>query len=318
MTDLINQRPGKAASTLQTIQRYYYNPPITRNEVITGLRALGFQHLESVPIRGSARIPARGKPPSNRSTSVKYSDDGIVCHWQEWTSGDKGTLFAERRPEVNTVEIARRIQKDKIKTKQAEVERERNHLRVAKQAQALYRHGATVGEHSYIERKQLGGLHNARIDEATGALLIPMWVSGIGLVNIQRIYRDGTKRYLKDGRVNGAYSVIGSLLNAKRVLVAEGWVTACTLYELHGLTVVVAFSAGNLLTVCQALRSQFAGTVIVAGDDDRQTPGNPGRAKAIQAAESIGATVAFPKLCKCCQCTDHNDAAVCARRYYRG
>ena len=146
-----------------------------------------------------------------------------------------------------------------------------------------------------------------------------MWVSGVGLVNLQRIAPDGTKRFMAGARVKGAYSVIGSLNDAERVIICEGWATGASLFELHGLPVVVAFNAGNLMPVCQALRSRFENlAVVVAGDDDRQNRVNTGRQKAIEAAEAIGATLLFPGLCQCCKCTDWNDHAACSRRCGRG
>lgn len=292
---------------------------ITRNEVISGLSALGFEYLECVPEQGSARIPARGKPARNRSASILYRDDGTGCIWYEFTSGDGGAIFSCSRNHSNATELYRRNQVEADSCKVEEAERERKQQRVATQAQAIYRDGETVGTHPYIEEKQLSGLHNGRIERDTGALVIPMWVSGIGLVNIQRIHLDGSKRYLYGGRVKCAYSVIGSLHRAKKAVVAEGWATGATLHESVGLPVVVSFSAGNLLAVCEALRARFPDLlVIVASDDDRQTQGNPGRVKAVEAAEAIGGMLTIPSLCKCCTCSDYNDIFVCERRCGRG
>ena len=311
----------KGASQIQQTH-HHYNPQITSAEIYTGLLAVGFTHCERTEHLHSGksiRIPAIGKWPSNRSASIKLSEDGSALFWHDWPSGERGTIFAERRQIFDSAEIARRLQADKECTKRHEAAQAEQHAKVAKQAQAIYRHGATVGTHPYIHGKQLSGLHNARLDVSTGALLIPMWVSGIGLVNLQRIFADGNKRFLKGGRKKGAYSVIGSLDGAERVLVATGWATSATLHELHSLPLVVAFDDGNLMPVCQSLRSRFENlTVIVAGDDDRQTKDNPGRTKAIAAAAAVGADTAFPTLCMCCTCTDHNDAAVCARRCARG
>jgi len=310
--------PMSASPILQTHNNY--TAPLTRSDVICGLKEAGFQHLEQVPNSGRARIPAIGKSVSNRSASIKYSDDGAVCHWYDWPSGEHGTIFAERQQQVfDPVRRARRIQADKERTKRHEAEQAEQHERVALLARRAWADGYASGEHPYIDTKQLTSLHNARLDVVTDELLIPMWVSGIGLINLQRIQADGTKRFFKGGRKKGAYSVIGSLNDADRVFVATGWATGATLFELHGLPVVVAFDDGNLMSVCQSLRSRFEKiTVVIAGDNDRQTSGNPGRTKAIAAAEEIGASLYFPTLCKCCKCSDHNDAAVCARKCGRG
>ncbi|MNF96637.1 DNA primase TraC [compost metagenome] len=54
-------------------------------------------------------------------------------------------------------------------------------------------------------------------------------------------------------------------------------------------------NAGNLKAVALALRARYPGlTILIAGDDDRQTEGNPGRTAANAAAVAAGGQVAFP------------------------
>jgi putative DNA primase/helicase len=54
-------------------------------------------------------------------------------------------------------------------------------------------------------------------------------------------------------------------------------------------------NAGNLLSVGQQLRRTHPNSpLIIAGDDDRQTKGNPGRTSAGRAAEQLGCGVVFP------------------------
>lgn len=292
---------------------------LTHSEACARLQAMGFEHTDRVPATGTGRIPARGKGPGNTGAAVSWTSDGQALHWYEFTTGDHGTIFADAVQAISSAESAKLFRQAEEKRRKAEADRLVLQDRVARQAQDRYRAGVITGTHRYITIKQLSCLHNARIDAGTGALIVPMWFSGIGLVNLQAIYPDGRKRFMTGGRVKGAYSVIGSLDGAKRVLVCEGWATGATLFELYGLPVVVAFNAGNLMPVCQALRERFENlAIVVAGDDDRQTPGNPGRTKAIEAAEAIGATLLFPELCKACKCTDHNDAMICRGRCARG
>ena len=58
---------------------------------------------------------------------------------------------------------------------------------------------------------------------------------------------------------------------------------------------VAAFDSGNLLAVATALheRSPDKG-IIIAGDDDHKLENNPGRVKAIEAAQAVGGLVVFP------------------------
>jgi putative DNA primase/helicase len=80
-----------------------------------------------------------------------------------------------------------------------------------------------------------------------------------------------------------------------RIIIGEGFATLASIHEATGATVIIAFDAGNLLAVAEAVRKQFHDTdVIIAADDDWKTKGNPGRAKATEAARAIGARLAIP------------------------
>nr|MBP6718150.1 toprim domain-containing protein [Rhodoferax sp.] len=75
----------------------------------------------------------------------------------------------------------------------------------------------------------------------------------------------------------------------------EGYATGASIHECTGHAVAVAFNAGNLEAVAVALRTKYpALKIIIAADDDHQTPGNPGITKAKAAAQTTGATLAVP------------------------
>jgi putative DNA primase/helicase len=108
--------------------------------------------------------------------------------------------------------------------------------------------------------------------------------------------------------------ILGDLTpTTKRVLIAEGFATCGTLRQETGQPVIGAMNAGNLLPVCEVLSAMYPSIkIVVCGDDDRFTDGNPGRTKAEAAALATGARVAFPILCDACNsCTDWNDAVAC-------
>ena len=123
------------------------------------------------------------------------------------------------------------------------------------------------------------------------------------------------KRYSTGTPTSRTFYLLGTLEPAGAVLVCEGAATGATLHRVTGHPVVCAMDAGNLLAVCEALRDRYPDIAItVGGDDDRTTPGNPGRTKATRAASAVGARVAFPSLCGACRCTDFNDQQACERR----
>jgi len=72
------------------------------------------------------------------------------------------------------------------------------------------------------------------------------------------------------------------------VLVAEGYATAASLYEATGFPVAVAFDAGNLLPVAEALRKRYKKSrILVCADDDCFSDGNPGITAASAAALAV-------------------------------
>ncbi|MBA2922910.1 DNA primase [Pseudomonas sp. P7] len=129
-----------------------------------------------------------------------------------------------------------------------------------------------------------------------GRLLVPLCDDG-RLVNLQIITPDGGKRFLKDGRVHGCYSPLGKFSEGCRLYVCEGWATGATLHKNTGSPVVCAMNAGNLKAVAMAMRERYGATLdlVIAGDDDRETIGNPGRRAANQAARETDARVVFPE-----------------------
>jgi len=63
----------------------------------------------------------------------------------------------------------------------------------------------------------------------------------------------------------------------------------------HGKTRALAIDCGNLLPVAQALRGQYPDLpIVVCADDDAETEGNPGKSKAMEAAEAVGVAVVLP------------------------
>jgi putative DNA primase/helicase len=123
-------------------------------------------------------------------------------------------------------------------------------------------------------------------------LIIPLRDTEGTLHSLQFILPAGRKKFLRGGRVSGCYYAIGK---PKRVLcIAEGFANAATIYQATGYAVVVAFTAGNLKAVAEALRAKYPDVrLIICADDDRWTQGNPDITKATAAATAVGADLAI-------------------------
>ena len=150
---------------------------------------------------------------------------------------------------------------------------------------------ATVegGGHKYLETK---GIKPHGIKTNGHALLVPMRDSSRTLCGLQTITPDGVKKFILGSKVTGAYFGIGKPKD--KLIIAEGFATCASIYEATGIATAVAFNCGNLKAVAEALRFKFdALEIIVAGDDDVSTKGNPGKKKGIVAAAAVGGKVAI-------------------------
>jgi putative DNA primase/helicase len=160
--------------------------------------------------------------------------------------------------------------------------------------------------HPYLTSR---GVKPHGIRQLGARLVIPVSAGG-ELRGLQFIDREGNKRYLTGTAKAGAYHPIGTA-PAAVLAVAEGYATAATVHEATGWPVAVAFDCGNLLPAAQALRAKLPDDVriVIAGDNDRATPGNPGATAAREAAAAVGGTVVLPRFADGEEGTDWNDVA---------
>ena len=128
-----------------------------------------------------------------------------------------------------------------------------------------------------------------------GTIAVPLRNAAGEICNIQFIFVD-KKQFIKNGRKSGLFHMLGSIVpTTPALLIAEGYATAATLHEAAGLPVVMALDCGNLLSVAQSLRAaNNTLPLLVCGDDDVATEGNPGRKFAEAAANAVAGVAVFP------------------------
>ncbi|MCB9973559.1 MAG: toprim domain-containing protein [Rhodospirillales bacterium] len=222
---------------------------------------------------------------------VLYSDGlfaGAFGCWkrqisESWCSkSDRQMTAAER------AEFKRRMIEARVARETEEAERRR-----AARDKALYIWKASPlapDSHPYLVKKRVCN-YGLRLHK--GALVIPMRDSTGNLHSLQFIDSEGHKRFLSGGRKKGCYFAIGVL--AESLCIAEGYATAATLHESTGLSVAVAFDAGNLMAVALAIRAKFPTIdIILCADNDTETDGNPGLTKAREAAAAVNGLLAVP------------------------
>ena len=202
------------------------------------------------------------------------------CH--TWSS--RTPTSAEEREQVRQRAEQARLQR--------QAEQQRRQLAAAEYARRLWRDARRADPgHPYLVAKACRPYGLRQLGDV---LLVPLSSAG-NLVNLQRIGPDGEKRFLSGGQVRGACSPLGTISPGQPLYLCEGWATGATLHEATGEAVACAMNASNLLEAGRALQRQHPqALLIVAGDDDRQTEGNPGRTAAIAAATSLGGMLTFP------------------------
>ncbi len=127
-----------------------------------------------------------------------------------------------------------------------------------------------------------------------GSLVIPLTNEAGELLNVQLIRADGTKRYLHGGQKAGAFHRIDG---GELVAVVEGYATGLSVHQATGASIYCAMDCSNLSAVAQIARRQHPkARILLCGDNDEHTQGNPGKTKAEQAAAAIGGLIALPPI----------------------
>lgn len=217
--------------------------------------------------------------------------DGIASGaFGSWKAGGSSTWSSRKPADPMEAELIR--QRVEQARHQREAEQHQRQQAAAIEAQRLWSTSAPADpHHPYLSAKRCQP-HGLR--QRGDVLLVPLYLGRV-LVNLQRIAADGGKRFLSGGRVKGCYSPIGALEPGQPLYVCEGWATGATIHEHNGAAVACAMNAGNLLEVGRQLQRHYPdSSLIIAGDDDRQTEGNPGRTAATQAAAVLGCGLVLP------------------------
>lgn len=189
---------------------------------------------------------------------------------------------------------------ERMKTDQwlSELRRRREEAKRVAQEDAARRAEDEVGsladasdDHPYLVSKRVRS-YGLKVDSA-GRLVIPITSHDGEIQSYQRISHDGTKRFLKGGKIEGGFFEIRGSRSV--IYVCEGYATGASIHEATGCTVLAAFNAGNLVPVARAAREMFpAARMYIAADNDQFTDGNPGVTKAKQAAHEARAEVVHP------------------------
>ncbi len=240
------------------------------------------------------RFSTNGKASGRDGWYILHADGLPAGQFGCWRSGisekwraDIGRKMtdSEKRHHRRLIDTMRRQRGEEKAQRQAEA---------AIRAAEIWSKAQSVTEHPYLSAKGVD-VHGLRC--VANDLIIPMYDSQGQLRSLQSISCSGSKRFLFGGQVLGCYYLIGTIDDI--LCVCEGFATGASVHEVTGYAVVVAFNAGNLKPVAEAMRAQYATLdIVILADNDVRPDGaaNTGIVKATKAAAAVGAKLAVPEL----------------------
>jgi len=243
------------------------------------------------------RFPTASKPRSKNGWLIVYHDRGLpfVVVAGDWSTG------AETKWIADTGETLTDAERRELKRRMADAKQARETEQASQWEQAAARaahrwHDSTPANptHPYLLRKGVQA-HSAR---QQGRELILLLTDYTGKAwSLQTIDEAGGKRLMAGGRKAGNFIVVCGPDHPARILICEGYATGCTLAEIDPAALVLAaVDCGNLKAVATGARNRWPNAdIVVCGDDDRQTEGNPGATNARAAAIAAGARYALPE-----------------------
>lgn len=247
----------------------------------------------------------------------------LVGNFGVWHGNDDGNIRIElpkrddKTPALSQEEIAAMRAAQKEATRRIEAERKAEAKVAARWAATVWFHCQPASEHEYLTRKQinphgtriltsvegikLDGIDESnwyRLNQAAGALVVPMHDANGDVCGIQFIYPKAHQRRQKIERdkefwpsgmaMGGTFGVIGPIRRAGVMLIAEGFATAASIYQAAGQSVAYAFSANNLIKAAKEIRKAYPLTkLLFCADDDYLSDGNPGVKAATEATAAL-------------------------------
>ena len=280
------------------------------NEMLKVAREFGLLVEDIVSDNQIHRVATLAKP-SKKNGWYIVTPEICSIYMGDWQTGHTQSWYPQRAvSSITKRDISEHLQhQQQLRASKA--------LEAIERARLLYESGEVVSSHPYLKAKHIPPCEGLRCDSDN--LLVPLFclVDAEPLVmNIQTIYPNGQKRFLKHVTTKGLCFPVGKISkNVDEVYICEGMATAITLHLATDHLVLAAMNAGNLYAIANNTRKRWPqAKIIIAGDDDwltqERTGSNPGKTKAIEAAHAVDGYTCFPPFTrdqKKMNLTDWND-----------
>lgn len=253
------------------------------DELVTHMAAHGLVAVDGIATDDRLqRFHVAGDRPGSRNGWLRvFYDERPTAVYGSWKSGARHVWRAEQGD--HDQDLAR------IENQRQERAAQRAHSQRAAAARAadLWTRARDPNpRHPYIAGKVIRPYNLRQLGDA---LVVPLRDVRGDLQNLQLIQPDGSKRFLRDGKVRDHFFAVGP--RTRRTWIVEGAATACALFEDFHERVVAAMGSGNIESVCAAiLRAWNPEDLVIMADDD-----DAGRAAARRAADRLGVTWVLPE-----------------------
>lgn len=223
----------------------------------------------------------------------------MVCVYGSWSEGTK--YIYKSFEETNVLDYKEREQlRESLKEKRDAAERllQEGYELSAAEASVLWLRAEEKAPNSkcleYALEKRIDPI-GVRFDRENSAMIIPVRNVQGELRSLQFIIPNdnGTqfiKRFLPGGQKKGNFFMFGKPVNGRPLVIVEGYATGASVYEATFWPVVVAFDAGNLMSVAQVIRWNYPNVEMIIGADADEI----GLKKAKLAAATVGAKIVYP------------------------
>ena len=236
------------------------------------------------------------KSRSENGWYLLHADDPPAGVFGCWKRGISETWSCKAYQSMTTAKKRPYTFKMEAANSHLEEERERIQAECRKRYFPLWDQALPAKDsHPYLLAKQVKayGLKWNR-----GALLVPIRDIDSILYGLQKIWRtgDGGKYFELGTIVTGHFHVIGTMTR-EAIIICEGYATGASIYQATGLTVLVAFDAGNLNPVAEEVRKRRPTVkIMICADNDQWNDDgiNRGIKAATEAARAIGGSLAIP------------------------
>lgn len=249
------------------------------------MQAAGIEPPAELIPDGALHRFSSGGDHSKNSWYALFSDEPAAGRFGCWKRGITESWCSKAYQNLNQTEKARYTANMEAAKKQREIELARIQVECCAWCTDRWKQGKdATDQHPYLKRK---GVNAYGLKMLRDSLMLPLYNAAGSIQGMQFIQPDGSKTFKTGTAKQGSYFCIGKPKD-NTLLICEGYATGASLHQATGYAVAVAFDAGNLQPVAEALRQKYPDLrLIICADNDQWGDSNTGVIKATEAARAV-------------------------------